>query len=493
MCLAAIAATAVGTSVSVSRQLESFSIACRANLARSRSSLARSSTASASSASRATPTRATLILVTAPATMSSVEVLHQVRIPTRLPWQQKLAELVADPQLRFIAAAMGRQAGKTSGMCDIGGEFALERPRRRILWTAPRPDLFTIGKERFLDYWRPAMRDYSHSEERGTFWNGSEVFFRSVFTGDAAIGRNYDLVISDEAARTSDDAIRRAIIPAVMIRRGKIVAPSTPKGSRNFFAQWVKKARSGDWPAYGFMSGPSTENPSPHVREFIETMRAEMPDAVFRQEILAEFLDDAGAVFRGVRDILGSSLVQPVPGREYVAGCDLAKHEDFTVLYATDIETGETSAGERFHQLPWPQIIQRCADFSSSWNNAPLFLDSTGVGDPVFDDLVNRGLPVHGVKFTNDTKSGLVIGLAKAIESKEIRIHEDEGLLAELEIFAFEQLPSGRYRYSAPEGFHDDRVIALALAVYGRRAAPHQGLMSFMKKKDQAKSQERKA
>jgi len=29
-----------------------------------------------------------------------------------------------------------------------------------------------------------------------------------------------------------------------------------------------------------------------------------------------------------------------------------------------------------------------------------------------------------------------------------------------------ERLPSGRYRYSAPPGGHDDTVIALALAFY---------------------------
>ena len=420
---------------------------------------------------------------------SGVEVVHQVTIPTRLPWQTKLARIVEDPKVRFIAAAMGRQCGKTSGASDIAGEFALERPERRILWSAPKPDLVTIGKERVLDYWRPAMRLYKESEDYGVFWNGSRIYFRCVFSGDAAIGRNWDLVIPDEAARTSDDAIRRAIIPAVMVRRGKILAISTPKGTRNFFYQWAKKARSGDFGSYGFITGPSTENPAPHVREFIEEMRLEMPDVVFRQEILAEFMDDAGAVFRGCREIATSELKDPVPGREYVAGADLAKVQDYTVLYAIDVETGETSAGKRLHGIPWPHIIEECASFSKRWNDAPMYLDSTGVGDPIFDDLQMRGLPVFGVKFTVDSKAGLVIGLAKAIESQEIRIPNDEGLLAELEVFACEQLPSGRYRYGAPEGFHDDRVYALALAVYGRRSIPHQGLMRWMEKKDRERTE----
>jgi hypothetical protein len=40
-------------------------------------------------------------------------------------------------------------------------------------------------------------------------------------------------------------------------------------------------------------------------------------------------------------------------------------------------------------------------------------------------------------------------------------------LLNELEMYSVDISASGRARYSAPEGCHDDGVIALALAVWG--------------------------
>jgi len=72
------------------------------------------------------------------------------------------------------------------------------------------------------------------------------------------------------------------------------------------------------------------------------------------------------------------------------------------------------------------------------------------------------------VKFTSESKSRLVVALMNAMEKGEVSYPRDETLIGELEAFAYEELPSGKFRYSAPEGQHDDCVIALALAVWGR-------------------------
>ena len=41
-------------------------------------------------------------------------------------------------------------------------------------------------------------------------------------------------------------------------------------------------------------------------------------------------------------------------------------------------------------------------------------------------------------------------------------------LQEELEIFEYEVLPSGKIRYTHPQGFHDDIVDALAMANWSR-------------------------
>jgi hypothetical protein len=97
-----------------------------------------------------------------------------------------------------------------------------------------------------------------------------------------------------------------------------------------------------------------------------------------------------------------------------------------------------------------------------------VWLDSTGVGDGVYDRLDAAGVPVQPVVFTSESKQRLVIALSNAMEKREIAFPDDAVLRGELEAFAYDELPSGKFRYGAPEGLHDDCVMALALAVWGR-------------------------
>lgn len=86
------------------------------------------------------------------------------------------------------------------------------------------------------------------------------------------------------------------------------------------------------------------------------------------------------------------------------------------------------------------------------------------MGEPLIEQLQRDGYPVHGFTTTNATKAKVVEGLALAFERQEITIPDDQILIAELEAFESERLPSGQVRYQAPPGMHDDTVIALALA-----------------------------
>lgn len=74
---------------------------------------------------------------------------------------------------------------------------------------------------------------------------------------------------------------------------------------------------------------------------------------------------------------------------------------------------------------------------------------------------------VTGIQLTNATKANMVESLSLALERFEIKILNDQVLISELQAYEMERLPSGMIRYSAPEGFHDDCVMALALALHG--------------------------
>jgi hypothetical protein len=79
------------------------------------------------------------------------------------------------------------------------------------------------------------------------------------------------------------------------------------------------------------------------------------------------------------------------------------------------------------------------------------------------------GQNFQGYSFTRPSKQKLMEGLAVAIQTKAISFPAGH-IVDELEMFEYEYTPTGT-RYTAPEGFHDDCVCSLALAVMQRAMA----------------------
>jgi hypothetical protein len=73
----------------------------------------------------------------------------------------------------------------------------------------------------------------------------------------------------------------------------------------------------------------------------------------------------------------------------------------------------------------------------------------------------------HPFTTTNASKAEIIDLLALAFEQRTLSILPNPILLNELKAYEAERLPSGLIRYGAPDGMHDDCVMALAMAWYG--------------------------
>ena len=78
-----------------------------------------------------------------------------------------------------------------------------------------------------------------------------------------------------------------------------------------------------------------------------------------------------------------------------------------------------------------------------------------------------RALPMQPWLATNATKAAAIQALSLAIENGDVALLEDQVQRSELLAYEAERMPSGLLRYGAPQGQHDDTVIALALAWVG--------------------------
>jgi phage FluMu gp28-like protein len=94
-------------------------------------------------------------------------------------------------------------------------------------------------------------------------------------------------------------------------------------------------------------------------------------------------------------------------------------------------------------------------------------LDKTGLGEYIVEDARNAGVPnVEGVVFTEQRKEELATVLKEQMTGRKLWIPYDEQLINELNTERFELTKTGHVHFNHPQGTHDDRFWALALATY---------------------------
>jgi hypothetical protein len=291
------------------------------------------------------------------------------------------------------------------------------------------------------------------------------VAVRSTHQPDFLRGAGLDFAVLDEAAFMLPDVWPQVVRPMLLERRGGALFLSTPRGRNHFwdlFRVGLDPEES-QWAAFHFTS---YDNPLVAVDE-IDALRRITPERVFLQEYMAQFLENSGGVFRGVREAATAALdATPQRGRRYVAGIDWGRSDDYTAIVILDADSGAVVALDRFREISWEQQRGRIKNLHERWALASIWAESNSIGSVNIEALQADGLPVRGFATTARSKTPLIDALALAIERRSIALIPDEVLLHELMAYRVERVAGG-YRYSAPAGGHDDTVIALALAWHG--------------------------
>lgn len=312
--------------------------------------------------------------------------------------------------------------------------------------------------------------------------DGSEhsyIEFKSAENDDNLRGFAVNFFVFDEAARGVSYDSFISVLTTVTQTYGSGIIISTPKGRNWFYDIYNRGDKSllmhgenDPWAEWLSIRMPTWSNP--HVKaQAIADMKNNLPLDVFEQEVAARFKQDGVGAFRNVEKCVKGVIVgpdglpiweSPNPGRRYVLGVDLARKRDYTVIVVMDTERKHVVYFERFNQIAWQLQKHRIAEISRRYNNALICLDSTGVGDPILEDLTTAGCPVEAFIFSNKSKQQLIDKLRVNIEFQKISYPEIPVMVKELIDYEFEISSNGNIKYAAPTGRHDDTVIALALA-----------------------------
>ena len=394
-----------------------------------------------------------------------------------LPFPHKGQQAVRDGAKRFNWISAGRRWRKTTLLMTLAVETMIQG--KRFFWGAPTFDQVRIG---WNEMKVASNGNINFSLQRMTAElprTGGMTIFRSLDDPDNARGHSADRAGFDETGDIKESAYYQVVRAMLIDTGGDFYGVGTPLG-RNWFWRKHKGALdqedSVSWqiPTKGceIVDGRLVRKPHPHENpdiawEEIERLYTTMPMDIFKQEILAEFIENEGAVFRNILACLNAPL-DPDPkeheGHTKILGLDWGKHNDFTAASLGCVDCMVELARDRFNQIDYIFQRGRLQVLCDKWQPDIILAESNAMGEPIIEQLQEDGLPVTGFATTASSKPPLIENLALVFEREEFQFQNDPIWTGELEVYERKvSVSTGRSQYGAPDGMHDDTVIARAL------------------------------
>jgi phage FluMu gp28-like protein len=383
--------------------------------------------------------------------------------------QKLIIEACTDETTKYIVGCFGRQAGKSFTAQNLLLKWILEDNGSIGMWVSP---VYSQAKKVFQELTTTIgdtglTKSVNKSELTITFINGSVLYFRSGEREDTLRGYTLDYLVVDEAAYIKNEVWTTVLRPTVLVRGKKVLFISTPKG-KNWFYEIAMRGMSDDYPSYKTFHATSFDTPF-ITQEELEEAKLSLPDSIYRQEILAEFIDDGGEVFAGLTlTAVMTSYTNKDDKERYYAGLDFGRQNDYTVLTILNSK-GEMVDFYRERQKSWDVIISEVLVLLRKWKPV-LYAEVNSIGDVLFENLKKQYPSIQPFVTSNDSKQNLIEDLIMGMNEGKIKLPTKElnaDLYKELSVFTYEYSPRTRkVKYGSPSGFHDDCVISLALSYH---------------------------
>lgn len=376
---------------------------------------------------------------------------------------------VINNRTREKVVACGRKWGKTTTAMFFVIERAFEMgPDKIIWWVMPsytqcrdvQREMKQMFKGTGLIKGAPKRPEY-----KVILNNGTEIIFKSTDKPDYLRGANPHLAVLDEARDMPDDVWYSVIRPNLAARKAETLIISTPRKNHWFEREFLRGQDPKETDVISW-NAPSWQNP--YMVEEAELLKRVMPENAWKQEIAAEFVDEGGGVFENLEFVVDDRLPiqsEPEVDKVYYMGVDLAIKRDYTAIVIID-NHGIVRYVDRFNKVTWATVEAKILALAQRFN-ATIILDSTGVGDPIYEVIKEQWYQTEPFGFTGKSKQMLIEKLIMAIERREILLPPHEDLIDEMKSLRYDISDKGHISYASPPNKHDDLVMALGLAVHG--------------------------
>lgn len=429
-------------------------------------------------------------------------------------------EVLASPA-RFRCILAGRQCGKSRTLAVAALHEAFrDRGRRVLILSAGEEAAKRLLAEIAALSAAPLLRGSVTDEGKSlvTLSNGSTIL--SVPASEKQIrGQSVDLLILDEACQIAEEIWTAAKWTIIARPGSRIIMASTPYGRQDrFFAvTWrAGEKRLLHRPVEGHASWRWPSTVSPLVDQTLLDMwrSSAVSDREYRQEVLAEWVDEAGSYFptSELEAVTADyQMIDPATadGDLVIAGVDFGFSTDanaITLLGALDdgcpdgigLNDQRPTPGrvyfvawcEENFSLPYSEFARRIIDYGDyrrgGWNPRPGFsmlhvlAEMNGPGTPVVQQMrdlaAQRWASRYGIVGVNTTaayKENLFAQLRLLIQQGRLVLPRHQGLLRQLNNLEFTTSDSGHLKIAVPERLgHDDLAMSLAQCMAGVKTRP---------------------
>ena len=270
-------------------------------------------------------------------------------------------------------------------------------------------------------------------------------------------------------------------------RLGRAIVEGVPPDStQHWFARNYKIAKE----------NPSTRREAFHASTFdnpyltdedkleIQEEKAALTENIWERFYMAIQPEGAGNFFKNIVKAYSKGtyeMIGPESGRHYVAGLDLGRSNDPTVMIIKDRVSRHSVAAIELIKTDWSLQVETVKVAAAKWGIEEIYMDSTGLGgklgeDVLYRELMEQSIPVVGYNFTPNKKYQLFLDYAISLEKETVAFPQSwVKLISQLEDIAHRETSNRGHSFYTVSGANDDWVDAECLALMACDPAIEEG------------------
>ena len=387
------------------------------------------------------------------------------------PWQTQVLHELKDSWRGYIHVIKSkRQVGKSILLQTILLQTAINKSKSTSILLSPTVEqarkIFNSCKAVIQP--TPIYLRHNDTQLYLKLKNGSEILFKSA---EQKVGlRGYTVTgvyCVDEAAYINDDIFYETMA-WVNVSQAPVIICSTPNHKTGFFYKYYSLGQENCNKIFSY-NWSEFDTSALLPDEKLEQYRREFPASKFKTDFLGEFLDNESGVFGDYSGILSDKYTE---GLNCYFGVDwgTGQGQDETAI-AIFNSNNEMIALYHFSDKDETQTINYIIELMKQYKPLKCMVETNSIG-AVFYGLLdkaikNNGLPVMLLKFatTNESKERIINRFQVLMQNKQVTILNDATLMTQLDMYEMKTTQNNKHTYNAANGYHDDCIIALLLAL----------------------------